>query len=69
MHSDVVATVQKQPNANTIEVTRQIETALAALRGTLPADVTIETKAFQQATFMKGPSITFREPCWKGAFL
>ena len=53
MHSDVVATVQKQPNANTIEVTRQIETALAALRGTLPADVTIETKAFQQATFIE----------------
>jgi Cu/Ag efflux pump CusA len=32
MHSDVVATIQKQPNANTIEVTRQIETALAGLK-------------------------------------
>jgi CzcA family heavy metal efflux pump len=53
MHSDVVATVQKQPNANTIEVTRQIEAALAGLKGTLPADVTVETKAFQQATFIE----------------
>ena len=53
MHSDVVATIQKQPNANTIEVTRQIETALAGLKPTLPADVTIETKAFQQATFIE----------------
>jgi CzcA family heavy metal efflux pump len=52
MHSDVVATIQKQPNANTIEVTKQIETALAALRPTLPEDVTIETKAFQQASFI-----------------
>src|SRR5262249_43354608 len=52
MHSDVVATIQKQPNANTIEVTRQIETALAALKPTLPDDVTIETKAFQQAAFI-----------------
>src|SRR5215510_10601607 len=52
MHSDVVATIQKQPNANTIEVTKQIETALAALKPTLPDDVTIETKAFQQATFI-----------------
>ena len=53
MHSDVVATIQKQPNANTIEVTRQIEVALAGLRGTLPVDVTVETKAFQQATFIE----------------
>ena len=52
MNSDVVATIQKQPNANTIEVTNQIEAALAALKPTLPADVTIETKAFQQATFI-----------------
>jgi CzcA family heavy metal efflux pump len=53
MHSDVVATIQKQPNANTIEVTRQIETALSGLRGRLPADVTIDTKAFQQAAFIE----------------
>ena len=53
MHSDVVATIQKQPNANTIEVTRQIEAALAGLKATLPDDVTIETKAFQQATFIE----------------
>src|SRR2546422_1192908 len=52
MHSDVVATVQKQPNANTIEVTKQIEAALASLKPTLPGDVSIETKAFQQATFI-----------------
>src|SRR5213594_2880239 len=52
MHSDVVATIQKQPNANTVEVTKQIEAALAALKPTLPTDVTIETKAFQQATFI-----------------
>jgi len=53
MHSDVVATIQKQPNANTIEVTKQIETALAGLKSTLPDDVTVETRAFQQATFIE----------------
>src|SRR5439155_335351 len=52
MHSDVVATIQKQPNANTLEVTSQIESALAALKPTLPGDVTIETRAFQQAAFI-----------------
>src|SRR5216117_3451370 len=53
MHSDVVATIQKQPNANTVEVTNQIETALALLKRTLPDDVTIDTKAFQQAAFIE----------------
>src|SRR5216117_1533337 len=53
MHSDVVATIQKQPNANTLEVTRQTETALAGLKRTLPDDVTIDTKAFQQAAFIE----------------
>jgi CzcA family heavy metal efflux pump len=52
MHSDVVATIQKQPNANTLEVTANIESALAAMKATLPDDVTIDTKAFQQASFI-----------------
>jgi CzcA family heavy metal efflux pump len=49
----VVATIQKQPNANTLELTEQIEQTLAGLKPTLPADVTIDTKAFQQADFIK----------------
>jgi CzcA family heavy metal efflux pump len=48
----VVATIQKQPGANTLELTEQIEKTLAALKPTLPADVTIDTKAFQQADFI-----------------
>ena len=52
MQPAVVATIQKQPNANTLEVTEQIETTLAGLKATLPADVTIDTKAFQQSDFI-----------------
>jgi CzcA family heavy metal efflux pump len=52
MQPAVVATIQKQPNANTLEVTEQIETTLANLKATLPPDVTIDTKAFQQADFI-----------------
>ena len=52
MHSDVVATIQKQPNANTLDVNRDVEEALRTLKGTLPPDVTIDTKAFQQASFI-----------------
>jgi Cu/Ag efflux pump CusA len=49
----VVATIQKQPNANTLELTEKIETTLADLKATLPPDVAIDTKAFQQADFIK----------------
>jgi CzcA family heavy metal efflux pump len=52
MQPAVVATIQKQPNANTLELTAQIETALANLKGSLPPDVVIDTKAFQQADFI-----------------
>lgn len=52
MQPAVVATIQKQPNANTLEVTRSIEATLAELQRTLPEDVSIDTKAFQQADFI-----------------
>jgi len=53
MQPAVVATIQKQPNANTLEVTAAIEKTLADLKGSLPPDVVIDTKAFQQADFIK----------------
>ncbi len=52
MKPAVIATIQKQPNANTLEVTEAIEKTLADLKATLPPDVTINTKAFQQADFI-----------------
>lgn len=48
----VIATIQKQPNANTLEVTADIEATLDSLKLTLPADVSIDTRAFQQADFI-----------------
>jgi copper/silver efflux system protein len=53
MQPAVIATIQKQPNANTLEVTARIEETLASLKASLPPDVTINTKAFQQADFIK----------------
>ena len=49
----VVATIQKQPQGNTLEITRRVEDTLAGLRPSLPRDVTIDTKAFQQADFIR----------------
>ncbi len=53
MQPAVVATIQKQPNANTLELTQKIETTLAELKSALPPDVQIDTKAFQQADFIR----------------
>ena len=52
MHPNVVATIQKQPNANTLDVTEADRGGLDGAQADIPGDVTIETKAFQQATFI-----------------
>ena len=49
----VVATIQKQPHANTLEVTRRIEETLTALRPSLPPDIRIDTRAFRQSDFIE----------------
>src|SRR2546425_5713539 len=69
MHSDVVATVQKQPNANTLEVNGQVEAALAGLKSTLPDDVTIDTKAFQQAAFINRAVENVKQALLEGGLL
>ncbi len=65
----VVATIQKQPNANTLEVTRSIETTLGELQKTLPKDVTIDTKAFQQADFINRAVSNVRSSIIEGGIM
>ena len=49
----VVLSVQKQPGANTLELTREIDRLLAELAPTLPAGVVIESENFRQADFIE----------------
>lgn len=49
----VIISVSKQPNANTLEVTRQIEKNLEGLKSGLPPDVRLDTKIFRQADFIE----------------
>ncbi|HQH25107.1 MAG TPA: efflux RND transporter permease subunit [Bacteroidales bacterium] len=49
----VIISVSKQPNANTLEVTRQIEKNLESLKNSLPPDVRLDTKIFRQADFIE----------------
>ena len=69
MRPAVVATIQKQPNANTLEVTQSIETTLAELQKTLPDDVTIDTKAFQQADFINRAVSNVRDSIIEGGVM
>jgi CzcA family heavy metal efflux pump len=49
----VILSVQKQPDANTLELTADIEEALARLQETLPGGVVLETENFRQADFIE----------------
>ncbi|MBI5058905.1 efflux RND transporter permease subunit [candidate division KSB1 bacterium] len=49
----VVLSVQKQPGANTLELTKRIETAVADLQRLAPADVEVRADVFRQANFIE----------------
>jgi len=49
----VIISISKQPNANTLDVTKRIEEQLAVLQKTLPPDVKLDTKIFRQADFIE----------------
>ncbi len=49
----VILTVEKQPGASTVELTKQVELALADLQKTLPKDVKINPNLFQQRHFIE----------------
>ena len=49
----VVMSVQKQPNADTLKLTTDIESALADLKRVLPKNITTVDVLFRQASFIK----------------
>ena len=49
----VIVGVQKQPGANTIDVTARLDTALDTLQGELPAGIRIDRRIFRQSDFIE----------------
>ena len=49
----VIVGVQKQPGANTIDVTARLDRALDTLQAELPAGMTIDRRIFRQADFIE----------------
>jgi len=56
----VILSVQKQPSADTIALTRTIEDALAALKTSLPAGMEAPRVTFRQATFIEASISTLQ---------
>ena len=58
----VVISIQKQPGANTLELTARIEATLDEIQRTLPAGMTINSEIFKQSDFIRWPSTTSWRP-------
>lgn len=65
----VILSLQKQPEANTLELTAAIDRQLAALRTTLPPTVVIESESFRQADFISVAIRNVTKALREGAFL
>ena len=64
----VILTVEKQPGANTITLTDAVEKALDELKPSLPPDVRLNAKVFQQKSFIQN-SLTNVEIALRDGFI
>ncbi|MBI2235640.1 MAG: efflux RND transporter permease subunit [Magnetospirillum sp.] len=65
----VILAVQKQPGANTVALTREVEAALAELQRGLPPDVKADHILFKQADFIERAVSNVEEALRDGAIL
>ncbi|AXA93260.1 efflux RND transporter permease subunit [Massilia sp. YMA4] len=65
----VIVSVQKQPSGDTVQLTRQIETALSELRQGLPAGLAAPVVLFRQADFIESSIGNVVEALRDGAIL
>lgn len=65
----VILSVSKQPNINTIDVTRKIEANLNDVRKSLPDDVVMDTQVFRQSNFIEASVDNVAEALIEGAIL
>lgn len=67
--SGVIISVQKQPGASTIDLTHEIEKALAELKTSLPAKVELNANLFKQAHFIESSIENVKEALRDGVIL
>lgn len=67
--SSVVLGIQKQPNVNTLAVTKELDKVIAELEATLPEGMQIETNVFRQANFIQSAIDNLMSALRDGAIL
>ncbi len=65
----VILPVQKQPTANTLELSRRIDEVIAEIQATLPSHLRIDTHVFRQADFIEVAIHNVMEAIRDGAIL
>ena len=65
----VIVSVQKQPGASTLDLTKQVDEAVAELQKTLPPDIEINPNLFRQASFIDASIGNVVEALRDGAIL
>ena len=64
----VVLTITKQPNANTLQLTNDIDAVLENLQTRLPTDVQLHNNIFRQSNFIENSINNLEQTLWEGAF-
>ncbi len=65
----VLLIISKQPDTNTLELTKRIDDALEIIKGKLSKDITLHTDIFRQADFIEVAVDNLMEALWQGAIL
>ncbi|MBK7875725.1 MAG: efflux RND transporter permease subunit [Planctomycetes bacterium] len=65
----VILAVQKQPSANTLELTERLDAVLAELQGSLPEGMRVDANLFRQATFIEHSLRNTTTALVEGAFM
>ncbi len=64
----VILTVSKQPNTNTLELTKRLDDALADIRLNLPGHIRIHTDIFRQSDFIEASVRNVTRSLFEGSF-
>jgi CzcA family heavy metal efflux pump len=64
----IILTIAKQPDVNTLELTKRLDFVIADLNANLPADVEIKSHVFRQADFIQASVRNLNQTLLEGAF-